>query len=134
MSRVVVDCSMTCCWLLDEESNTSADTLLQQVVIFGAYAPSIWWVETRIVSIASERRRRITPVETNESLSLLVELGIHLDSQPVEGTLLTLARRHGLTVYDALNLELAYRQRVPLAKLDRALARAAGLEEVPLAN
>jgi predicted nucleic acid-binding protein len=43
-----------------------------------------------------------------------------------------LARRHGLTVYDASYLELAQRHGVALATLDAALAEAAQRESLPL--
>ena len=49
----------------------------------------------------------------------------------VWGATLRLAGEHGLSVYDAMYLELAVRMRLPLATLDKALAaaaRAAGLE------
>ena len=47
------------------------------------------------------------------------------------GATLRLAGEHGLSIYDAMYLELAVRMRLPLATLDKALAaaaRAAGLE------
>jgi predicted nucleic acid-binding protein len=46
--------------------------------------------------------------------------------------LLTISRRHRLTVYDAAYLELAIRSGLPLATLDAALVRAAQAEQVPL--
>jgi len=46
--------------------------------------------------------------------------------------LLTLARRHRLTVYDAAYLELAHRDGLPLASLDRALRKAARASGVTL--
>jgi predicted nucleic acid-binding protein len=45
---------------------------------------------------------------------------------------LSLARRHRLTVYDAAYLELAQRETVPLATLDRVLTDAARSERVAL--
>ena len=45
-----------------------------------------------------------------------------------------LARLYGLTMYDAMYLELALRHRLPLATLDRQLAQAAadaGAETLP---
>jgi predicted nucleic acid-binding protein len=45
---------------------------------------------------------------------------------------LLLARRHGLTVYDSGYLELAMRKALPLATLDRTLAKAAEGEGVHL--
>jgi predicted nucleic acid-binding protein len=46
---------------------------------------------------------------------------------------LTIARRWRLTFYDAAYLELAQREVVPLATLDRDLAKAAEAEGVSLA-
>ena len=43
-----------------------------------------------------------------------------------------LARKQKLTVYDAAYLELAQRERLPLATLDRALEKAAIAEGVAL--
>jgi predicted nucleic acid-binding protein len=37
----------------------------------------------------------------------------------------SLAHRHGLTVYDAANLDLAIRENLSLASLDNALCKAA---------
>ena len=45
---------------------------------------------------------------------------------------LTLARKHRITAYDAAYLELALRLDAPLATLDRALASAAAAEGAPL--
>ena len=51
---------------------------------------------------------------------------------PDEVTIIALARRHRLTVYDAAYLELALREALPLATLDKALAGTAGAEGVSL--
>jgi len=48
-------------------------------------------------------------------------------------TVIGLCRRHGLTVYDALYLDLALREDAELATLDAALARAARTEGVQVA-
>jgi len=45
---------------------------------------------------------------------------------------LTLARRHRLTFYDACYLELAERRAAPLATLDATLAQAAQPENISL--
>jgi predicted nucleic acid-binding protein len=49
-----------------------------------------------------------------------------------EHAVLTLARRHRLTVYDAAYLELPLREALPLATLDEALVAAARAEGMPL--
>ena len=62
----------------------------------------------------------------------LARLPIVVDRAPEEAAVLTLARRHGLTVYDASYLELAQRHDAPLATLDVALTQAAQRENISL--
>jgi predicted nucleic acid-binding protein len=52
-------------------------------------------------------------------------LPFQVDDPPREGTVFALARRHGLTIYDAAYLELAERKKLPLATVDSALIKAA---------
>jgi predicted nucleic acid-binding protein len=82
--------------------------------------------------MVSERRKRITPAQTIQILTRLGELPLPLDVTPDSGTVIALARDHGLTVYDAVYLELALWLAVPLATLDRALADAAPAARVEL--
>lgn len=66
-------------------------------------------------------------------MALIARLTIDVDLGFTRETLLHIARRHGLSVYDAAYVELALRQQLPLATLDRKLASAAmaeGLEVV----
>ena len=51
---------------------------------------------------------------------------------PGDDALMSLARERNLTVYDAAYLELAMREGLPLATLDRALEKAAIAEGVAL--
>ena len=62
----------------------------------------------------------------------LARLAVTLDRAPNEADVLSLARRHQLTVYDAAYLELARRDGLALATLDAALQRAARAEGVGL--
>lgn len=52
------------------------------------------------------------------------------DADHISGQTLTIAMAHNLTIYDAAYLELAIRRSLPLATLDRKLARAARAEGV----
>ena len=94
--------------------------------------PSLWWFEVRNVLIVAERRGRLHESDTALFLRSLSRLPIAVDRAPEEAVVLTLARRHGLTVYDASYLELAQRHGVALATLDAALAEAAQRESLPL--
>ena len=82
-----------------------------------------WWFEVRNRLIANERRGRITEGDTAAFLRGLSRLGVAVDRSPDEGAVLTLARRHRLTAYDASYLELSLRESLPLATLDRELDR-----------
>jgi predicted nucleic acid-binding protein len=75
-----------------------------------------------------ERKRRITPARASEFIALIGSLPIVIDEPTANlalGTVLDLARREGLSAYDASYLELAMRRGVPLATKDEDLARAA---------
>ena len=82
--------------------------------------------------IIAERRGRLDPAKTADALRLLAGYPLTFDPGGDEATLMQLARRRGLTVYDAAYLELALRLQCPLATLDRALAKAARAEGVVL--
>ena len=94
--------------------------------------PSLWWFEVRNTLVVNERRKRITESATVSFLRELARLPIRVDRVPVEVEVLRLVRAHRLSVYDAAYLELARREGLPLATLDRDLARAAGAEGVPV--
>ena len=83
--------------------------------------------------MSASRRNRIAPSLVADLLLDLDTLNVTLDEvsdvQAWQATL-HLAQRHRLTVYDAAYLELAQRQRMPLATLDGDLARAARDEGV----
>jgi predicted nucleic acid-binding protein len=88
-------------------------------------APALWWFEVRDALIAGERQGRIDSTATAAFLRRLARLPISLDRAPEETTVLALARRYRLTVYDAAYLELALRADVALATSDRHLIAAA---------
>ena len=67
----------------------------------------------------------MSPQQVSDTLADILALGISMDDQHDESRLLELARRHGLTVYDAAYLEVAFRRGLPLATLDRRLREAA---------
>ena len=132
MSAPILDCSVACAWLLDDENVPGADSVLQRVGTHGASAPGLLWAELRNALVMAERRGRLSPAQTAAALAEIEDLDIELDHLPDAATTLRLAREHRLSVYDALYLELALRQQRELATLDSALARAAELEGVGL--
>ena len=121
----VVDASVVGSWLLPDEHHPEAVAALDRLKDDEAFAPSLLWFELRNLLLANERRQRITPTQTAAALNLVQELPLWLDRETDSDTTLQLARAHGLTVYDAVYLELALRRHLPLVTFDASLAEAA---------
>lgn len=115
-----------------DEHSTLAAAVLDAIQDEGAIVPAQFWFEVRNVLVMSERRGRITPIQTHTFLAELDAQPIEIEPLPPEAALLNLARKHGLTVYDAAYLELAQRKSAPLATLDHALVIAATNEGITL--
>lgn len=124
----VVDNSVVMAWCFLDEENDVADKALNALHRVSAHVPGIWPLDVLNVLVVAERRRRIPPGDSSRFLELLGRLPIQVHQQAVElqmGTLLQLARAHGLSSYDASYLDLAMRKGLPLATNDRGLIRAA---------
>ena len=128
----VIDASIVGCWAFDDESNPVSAAALSRTRDDEAVVPELWWFEIRNLLIINERRGRMTEAGTAAFLRQLSRLDVSVDRSAAEPDVLTLARNHSLTVYDAAYLELARREAIPLATVDAALARAARKEKVEL--
>ncbi len=127
-----LDASVTACWAFQDEDHPIAALAFRRIASEEAVVPSLWWFEVRNILIVNEDRQRIAEADTSAFLRHLSRLPIRVDSSPDEDTILRLARRHGLSVYDAAYLELAQRKTAPLATLDTQLRQAAESEGIPL--
>jgi predicted nucleic acid-binding protein len=128
----VLDASVAVAWAFADEAHPVAAAALALIRSTAGCVPSLWWFEVRNVLIVNERRGRLRETDTALFLRNLARLPIVVDRTPEEPAVLTLARRHGLTVYDASYLELAERAAAPLATLDVTLAQAAQRENISL--
>jgi predicted nucleic acid-binding protein len=121
-------------WCFTDEQEPYAVAVLRLLENRTALVPSIWPLEVANAFVNAERRGRLQPARTAELIAEIAKLGIEVDShthsQAWKETL-TLARRYGLSVYDAAYLELAIRESVPLATLDQALAKVARRVKLP---
>jgi predicted nucleic acid-binding protein len=122
---IVVDASALLCLAFDDEGVPYGTALIDAIREEGGLAPPILWYELRNALVVNERRRRIEPERSASFLTLLGELPIVLQPQPLDVGVLDLARRFRLAVYDATYLELAVREGAPLATLDSTLREAA---------
>jgi predicted nucleic acid-binding protein len=127
----IIDASVVIAWAFKEQHAT-AESALVLIQTEEAIVPALWWYELRNVLVLGERQGRLTERETARFLRDISHLAITIDASPNEVQVLTLARRHRLTVYDAVYLELAGREALPLATLDEELAAAARAEQVAL--
>ena len=124
----VVDCSIAMAWLFNDEATPKTEDLLTRLTTETALVPSWWFIEITNVLAMAERKRRITAAQSDAFIADLGKLGIEQDDEaPLRAFtyLLTLCRRHRLTSYDAIYLDLAVRRNLPLATLDDDLRKAA---------
>jgi predicted nucleic acid-binding protein len=128
----VIDSSILAAWFLDEKSDPRVEAAFDTVARVETLAPSLFYYEIRNALLVSERRNRITEAMSAAFLRDLGLLPIRLEPAGDDASLMTLARKRKLTIYDAAYLELAKREGLPLATLDRALEKAAVAEGVTL--
>jgi predicted nucleic acid-binding protein len=126
----VLDASVAACWAFDDEDHPIAALALEQIRVDEACVPALWWFEIRNVLIVNERRKRLTASDTAAFLRGVARMRLTVDRASDEADVLALARRRRLSVYDTSYLELARRERLPLATLDIALSNAARAEGV----
>jgi len=117
---------------MKDEAHPLADLVLKQLDMEEALVPAIWWYEVRNILVINERRKRISESDASKFLRDLVDFPIRMTDISDHSDLLKLARQFGISVYDAAYLELAIRERIPLATLDKALRAAAQAASVPL--
>lgn len=128
--RFVLDASVAITWAMRDEDHPLADLAFDELSLGSAAVPAIWWYELRNILVLNERRGRITSIDSDQFLRELRQLHIAIAALGPGEEVTELARKHGLSVYDAAYMELAQRERLPLATLDKALesaARSAGI-------
>ena len=132
MTGLVLDNSIVLSWCLADEDDALANRAIKLTIDHGAVVPGIWWYELRNALVVNERRGRIDANGVRATLADLGEMRIMLDTEPDHRVVLDLARRHGLSVYDAAYLEVAVRRGLPIASLDLRLRQAAAASRIAL--
>jgi predicted nucleic acid-binding protein len=128
---LVIDASFVAAGLLPDEAGVSlAEIAARDSDIC---APALLPLEVWNLLLMAERRQRIEPARCDLLLARFDDLQIRVDRHPDPFRTIALARRHHLTVYDALYLDLAIREGGSLATWDRKLTAAARAEGVTLA-
>ncbi len=129
---IVLDASIAAAWCFPDEQAEAAERVLDDLSRLGGVIPGIFSYEISNVLIVNERRGRIDQTESTRFLMRLRSLRLMQDVAHDEDAVMALARKHGLSAYDAAYLETALRRGDSLATLDKNLAKAAAVEGVDL--
>jgi predicted nucleic acid-binding protein len=91
--------------------------------------PDLWAREVANGLAVAYLRKRITSADESAFLAALSHLSIDVEDATSALTVVrdgtAAAMRYGLTAYDAAYLDLASREKLPLATLDKAMRKAA---------
>jgi predicted nucleic acid-binding protein len=134
VDEFVLDGSLALAWYFKDEADPYADAVAVRLPAAHAAVPVIWPLEVANAMLMGERRQRSTEAQAAKWLGYLGSLPIAVDDETNDrawGDVLSLARAHRLSAYDAAYLELALRRGVPLATLDDKLKAAASAVGVP---
>jgi len=129
--NLVLDSSMTLAWQfkrVDPAEILLAEKALKELPSFQAIVPALWYSEIANSLLRGERQGAISATQTRYFLDELSQAEIVADEispRARQVAVVDLARRYGLTAYDATYLELAMRRVATLATFDRKLADAA---------
>jgi predicted nucleic acid-binding protein len=131
VSTFVLDASVSLAWFVDHPVPLYA-MQVRDAIVSGkrALVPSLWALEMANGLLMAERRGKLTAAEVDHGLrqlEIVLVAGIEIDTVavPTIREAFTNARSFQLTAYDAVYLDLARRQRLPLATLDKSLRAAA---------
>jgi predicted nucleic acid-binding protein len=132
---LVLDSSVALAWVYADETTDTLLRLFDDVRLHGAWVPGLWRWEIANVLQMNVRRGRHDEDFRDGALASLAVLPVKVDAEADRqawSAALSLAERHGLTVYDAAYLEIASRRKIPLATLDRQLREAATSDGIQL--
>ncbi|MBL1259158.1 MAG: type II toxin-antitoxin system VapC family toxin [Thiotrichaceae bacterium] len=138
MTDFVLDNSVAMRWLLASEKSTDqkyAENVLKSFIDTDALVPNLWHLEAANVLIGAEKRLEVSTGDIERFISQLENLPIQVDSltsQQAFSRTLALARAYQLSSYDAAYLEIAVREGLPLATLDKNLLKAAKKADIPI--
>lgn len=137
MNRFVLDASVALAWFVDNPVPPYA-TRARKALLQGARAvvPALWHLEMANGFAVAKRRGILTSEDASRGMTHIEELL----AQAIESSAdfvsmrqaLTTALAFQLSAYDAVYLDTARRERLPLATLDRRLFAAASQAGVDL--
>lgn len=133
----VLDASVALAWIMDNPIPATA-VRAREALLTGdrALVPALWHLEVANGLVVAERHRALTASDAARFLTYIEELTaqfIETDTEFVSvRRALHSARSSHLTAYDAVYLEVARQNGLPLATLDRELMSACSKLSVPI--
>ena len=130
MIRFVLDASVALAWFVDNPVAAYAVRVRKSLARDArALVPGLWHLEMANGFAVAERRGILTSANSTAGIAAIEQLLV----QSIENSadfislrqVLTTARDFQLSAYDAVYLDTARRQRLPIATLDRRLLSAA---------
>lgn len=127
MREFILDASFALCWCFEDEATAQTESALtslqnQEAI---AWSPAIWRYEILNGLGKGVTRDRLTRDKALLFWQEVQALPIRIIDFAVNETLLDLALKHNLAVYDACYFSLAQARRLPLATVDGKLQQAA---------
>lgn len=135
MKRFVLDASVTMSWCFEDQQSDFSEAVLAAIGQEAApMAPPIWMYEVINVLSAAQKKKlmdQATATTFWNKVSKLVVVVENSDRNTAH-EIMELSGKYHLTAYDAAYLELALREGLALATLDRDLKKAANAAGVRL--
>lgn len=134
LQQFVVDNSVVISWCFEDEGGPYAEAVLGCLEDGEAFVPAIWPLEVGNVLIVAERKKRLSEASVVRFLELISGLPITVEQETPERMLreiISLARKQGISTYDASYLDLAMRLELPVATLGGSMRKAARRLKIP---
>jgi predicted nucleic acid-binding protein len=122
MTSVVLDASAALAWMLRSQATSAATAFLRDADAWTFEVPAIFSWEVFNVLVTLERRGSLSKTAYDEALAIYGRLDLRTNGAVIDmDNLVALARRTGLSLFDAAYLALALDQEWALASRDEAL-------------
>jgi predicted nucleic acid-binding protein len=131
VSRFVLDASVALAWVVDRNPDPYAEIVRQRIRAGSKpLVPALWHLEIANALTLVRRRKVLTEEEVEEGLEYFHTFAATVAEVDVNFLAVReafkVSKEVGLTGYDAVYFDLARRENVPLATLDKSLREGAG--------
>lgn len=135
MTGVVIDAGVALAWIYPDKDSAAADAILASLEYETVVVPANWSVEVADALAAGLQLGNLTAAGVQRFVKLLERLDIvEYVCEPMAAVSrrVSLCTDHALTGQDAAYLDIAMREKLPLATFERTLRHAAGNTGVKL--